>query len=93
MIAGESVPALRANLDFYRYIIYILIYTAELSKNSFLRNNCLEALQSSKTNLGYIGTPLAGSVLLGTDIKCIKFKVSLEYGMVEPYGFVPKCHT
>ena len=36
---------------------------------------------------------LVGSVLLGIDIKCIKFKVSLEYGMVEPYGFVPKCHT
>ena len=80
LIAGESVPALRANLDFYRYLncwtVQKFIFKEKL-------------LRSSASLL----CTLVGSVLLGIDIKCIKFKVSLEYGMVEPYGFVPKCHT
>ena len=78
--SGESVPALRANLDFYRYLncwtVQKFIFKEKL-------------LRSSASLL----CTLVGSVLLGIDIKCIKFKVSLEYGMVEPYGFVPKCHT
>ena len=87
LIAGESVPALRANLDFYRYIIYISIYVYCWTVQKFIFKEKL--LRSSASFL----CTLAGSVLLGIDIKCIKFKVSLEYGMVEPYGFVPKCHT
>ena len=80
LIAGESVPALRANLDFYRYLNCWTVQKF-IFKEKLLRSSA-----------SFLCT-LAGSVLLGIDIKCIKFKVSLEYGMVEPYGFVPKCHT